>query len=972
MKGDMPDSMKLWAYVQDLPASRVVGNADVAIRAVCADSRAVERGDLFVALRGQSVDGHRYIDQALGRGAAALVVDHEVAATVPQVIVPDTTAALGLLAARAAGRPADALCLIGITGTNGKTTSTYLVESILREAGASPGVIGTVSYRYAGREIPAPYTTPTPIELHRALADMRAAGCTHAVLETSSAALAMQRLAGVGFRVAAFTNLSQDHLDVHETMGSYQAAKTLLFSAHLGQDATAIAMIDDPVGPAMLAAATGATRRLRVCADADTTHAADVRVAQASSTVAGIHATIQTPRGRLEVTSQALLGAYNVANIALAVAVGEALALPQDAIVRGVAALVGVPGRVERVANGHGLDILVDYAHTPDALANVLDALRRLTRRRLLCVFGCGGDRDPTKRAKMGRAVAARADVAIVTSDNPRTEDPDAILQMILDGVPDPSFVHRDRRTAIRVAVAEAAPGDVVLIAGKGHEDYQILGTQKIHFDDREEAAAAAATRESVPAELILRATGAIATAPAPTAATTTAPASAAAPPAFTRVIIDGRIAAPGDLYVAIRGESFDGHDFCAQACAGGAAGLVVAAGRAPGGASAGVWRIEVADTRVALGEIARAVRRRWGKPVIGVTGSTGKTTTKDLIAAALSAAGCPLASQASLNNETGVPLTLLRLRGHHDWAVVEMGMRALGEIEYLSGWAEPDVGVVVNAGVAHVGVVGSVESIARGKAEIFARLPAHGAAILPAGDPRLAEHAAAAPRRITFGDAADADVRLLDYRAHGAAGSELHLGCAGREHRLVWRMVGRHSGLNAVCAVAACLAVGVPIETALAGLAGARPPRLRSQIAEIAGRHVLIDCYNANPASMTAALATLADLRGARTAVAVLGDMLELGDDAEAAHREAGRQAGALGLVVVVLGDMRNAVVAGAREGGATKATAAADPEAAARAALAMTGAGDWILVKASRGMRLERVVDALAKVGGVAPAAD
>jgi len=864
---------------------------------------------------------------------------------------------VGILAARMAGLPAEKLTLVGITGTNGKTTTTYLVESMLAAAGDSPGVVGTVSYRYGGRETPAPYTTPTPLLLHGVLAEMVDAGCSHAVLEVSSAALSMDRMAAVQVKVAAFTNLTQDHLDIHGTMDAYRDAKALLMARHLRADGVAVVNVDDPTAEHM-AAAAGERRVIRVSARADAD--ADVRVISADSTIAGITAVIQTPRGELELRSTSLLGAYNIANMAMATAIGEALALPHEAIRRGIAEMKGVPGRVERVTNRAGLDILVDYAHTPDALANALSALRPLTRRRLICVFGCGGDRDASKRPLMGAAVSRHADLPVVTSDNPRSEDPRSIIDMILPAVPAPFFVDPDRRTAICAAVAEAVPGDVVLIAGKGHEDYQVLGTRKVHFDDREEAAAAADARTRTPIDQANRLMeGRLLRQGSATH--------------FTRAIIDGRIAAPGDLYFAIRGETHDGHAFCAQAVEAGAAAVVV--DRDPGALEA--TTIEVDDTRVAIGKLARDARRRWGESVhnpgpgytarerkrlIAVTGSAGKTTTKDLIAAALSGAGRVHRSQGSLNNETGVPLTIFGLRPFHDFAVVEMGMRAVGQIAYLAGIAEPDVGVVVNAGTAHVGVVGSVEAIARGKAEVFGCLPAHGCAVLPAGDPRLAEHARGAPRRITFGEEDSADVRLLSYRPAGAAGADLAIAIRGREHSLRLPLVGRHNAINAACALAASLAVEVPVEVALAGLAAASPAAMRSELREIGGRHVLVDCYNANPASMSAALTTLAELRGGGRAVAVVGDMLELGDEAPAAHRAAGHLAAELGIEVVALGEHRAEVVAGAAEvSGAALDTN--EPAAAAEQVISRTRPGDWILVKASRGMRLERVVEELVK---------
>ncbi|HEU5058727.1 MAG TPA: UDP-N-acetylmuramoyl-tripeptide--D-alanyl-D-alanine ligase, partial [Kofleriaceae bacterium] len=518
--------------------------------------------------------------------------------------------------------------------------------------------------------------------------------------------------------------------------------------------------------------------------------------------------------------------------------------------------------------------------------------------------------------------------------------------------VPGPFAVEPDRRVAIRIAVAEAVPGDVVLIAGKGHEDYQILGTTKIHFDDREEAAEAVRLRQGFELEDVLREGRARVVRPGRAMR-------------FSRLVIDGRTAAPGDLYVAIRGQSLDGHDFCAQAVAAGATGVVVAEDRVAAGIPelGDATVVAARDPRELFGAVARFHRRRWGKKLVAVTGSTGKTTTKDLTAAALSAAGRVHRSAGSLNNETGVPLTLFGLRAHHDMAVVEMGMRGVGQIAELCAIAEPDVGVVVNAGVAHVGVVGSVEAIARGKGEIFHRLPADGCAVLPAGDPRLAREAERAPRRITFGEEAGADVRLVGYRPLPEdIESELELEVGGRMLAARLALIGKHVALDAACAVAAALALGVDAEAAAAGLRSARPPRLRGETVRVAGRNLLVDCYNANPVSMAAALDALADLRsgGRGRAFAVLGDMLELGDETPAAHREAGRKAAELGVAVIALGDQKAEVLAGVQDGGGTGWTAD-DPDSAAHLVLAETAPGDWILVKASRGMRLERVVDAV-----------
>jgi len=941
--------MRLSELISNLVGARVVGDASVEVGAVRADSREVNRGDVFVAVRGIRADGHAHVGAAIERGAAAIVVERELPAIAcPQVIVGDGALALGALVGRSLGDPARAMTLVGITGTNGKTTTSYLVESMLRAAGKSPGVIGTVSYRYAGKTEDAAYTTPTPHLLHETFARMREAGVTHVVMEVSSAALAMGRLGGVMFQVAAFSNLTQDHLDVHGSMVAYEAAKRLLFTRHLAPDGAAVVNVDDPAGARMAAG----SRVLR------TSNVSPVEIAPVTytSTIRGIEATVATPRGSLAVAAPPLVGDYNVANILLAIGIGEALGLEHAAIARGIAELPGVPGRVERVPNAADLDILVDYAHTSDALRNVLGALRPLTKRRLICVFGCGGDRDPTKRPKMGAVVAELADLAVVTSDNPRTEVPRAIIDQILPAVPRPFAVEVDRRAAIRAAVAEATPGDVVVIAGKGHEDYQIVGTTKHHFDDREEAAQAVRERWSASLRELAEVVGGTVDADA----------------RIARVVIDSRVAAPGDLYVAIRGETHDGHAFVAKAAEAGATAVMIDAASASASASApasspATPSIVVGDTRIALGQIAREVRRSWGardsmssvdaitRRLVAVTGSAGKTTTKELIRVALAEIAPVRAAAGSLNNETGVPLTLLGLRPFHRFAVIEMGMRGAGQIKYLTELAEPDVAVVVNAGTAHIELLGSTDAIAAAKSEIWLGLRPGGTVVRPVEDLRLfaiAKQHQPAARHVTFGELDLADVRLVEHRPT-ASGMELAIDAFGERVALAMNLVGHHVAIDACAAIAAAHAAGAPLALILAGLARATPPSMRGEIVQVAGRHVIVDCYNANPASMAAALRTLAERSAGATGLAVVGDMLELGDHANAEHAKVGALATSLNLGVIALGAQAGRVVEAAGAG-----EVCADPAMAATRALARTAPGDWILLKASRGMKLERVL--------------
>jgi UDP-N-acetylmuramoyl-tripeptide--D-alanyl-D-alanine ligase len=598
--------------------------------------------------------------------------------------------------------------------------------------------------------------------------------------------------------------------------------------------------------------------------------------------------------------------------------------------------------------------VFVDYAHTPDGLRKVLEAVRPLAKRRVICVFGCGGDRDPTKRPIMGAAVAELADLAVVTSDNPRTESPRAIIDQILPAVPKPFFVDTDRRIAIRAAIAEATPGDVVVIAGKGHEDYQILGTTKHHFDDREEAAAAVLDRwRRTHVAIAADVGGAL---------------RGDLDGFSTRVVIDSRIAAKGDLYVAIRGEKHDGHAFCAAAIRAGATAVLVDRNDriwapveptliAPEYANLRPSVIVVDDTRLAIGAIAQGHRQRWSGKLVAVTGSAGKTTTKELVRAALGAAGTTHAVDGSLNNETGVPLTLLGLRPFHRFGVVEMGMRGAKQIEYLTKLAEPDVAVVVNAGSAHIELLGSTDAIAEAKAEIWLGLRQGGTVVRPFDDERLerwARQHQPRARHVTFGEGGD--VRLVEYVPLDE-GSRVVLDVFDQRHELELALVGRHAAIDACAALAAAHAAGASVAQALEGLARARPPAMRGEIHTVAGRKVIVDCYNANPASMAAALRALAERATHGKALAIVGDMLELGDHAVTAHRAAGALAHELGLGVIALGECSKAVV----DAAGPDAELAESPAIAAARALARTSPGDWILLKASRGMRLERVLESL-----------
>jgi UDP-N-acetylmuramoyl-L-alanyl-D-glutamate--2,6-diaminopimelate ligase len=490
--GDVLDTVRELAV--DAPSKP----GDRAVSAIAYDSRRVTPGAVFIALKGLKADGVAFAEQAVTRGAQAVVSESPRPGTVsvPWIVVRDARLALALLADRFFDHPSRRMPVVGVTGTNGKTTTAYLLSSMLDAAGLKAGMLGTVAYRIGGEDREASRTTPEAPDVQQLLNDMLQHGCKSAVMEVSSHALSLKRVDGMRFAAAVFSNLTRDHLDFHEDMEAYFAAKRRLFEM-LPRDAPAVINLDDPRG-AELAAITGRPVTYAITAPAD------VRPGPIDMTLAGLAFEITTPRGPIRVTSK-LVGKPNVYNILAAAATAMSLDVPLDAIERGIAGLDGVPGRFEVVSQPNDeVTVVVDYAHTDDALRNLLETARPLAAKRLITVFGCGGDRDRSKRPLMGMVAARLSDVVVITSDNPRSEDPARIIEEIERGIPAgsqsasraPSVVSVvDRAEAIDRAVATATAGDVVLIAGKGHEKYQQIGDRVLPFDDGEVAKAALAKR---------------------------------------------------------------------------------------------------------------------------------------------------------------------------------------------------------------------------------------------------------------------------------------------------------------------------------------------------------------------------------------------------------------------------------------------------------------------------------------------
>jgi UDP-N-acetylmuramyl-tripeptide synthetase len=492
---------------------------EVEISEVTADSRSVgplvgnggsDGGVLFAAVPGERTDGLDYICDASEAGAAAILTRAPVdGVDAVQLIVPDVRRSLADAASAVYGWPSERLAMMAVTGTNGKTTISYLLESILKTAGLRSGVVGTVNYRYGDKIYPAPNTTPEAPDLQRLLSEMVACGVTHCVMEVSSHALAQERARGTGFDVAVFTNLTHEHLDYHNTMEEYYAAKALLFTGHMKDASTAIINIDDPWGRRLAGSLPGL--RIQTVSLSGPEGGATVYPESYRFHSGGVEAELMVSGTRVTVTS-ALVGEYNLQNIMEAAAAAIALGVNVTDISLGIAALDHVPGRLEAVDGCPGFSVYVDYAHTADALGRAIGALRGVSKARVITVFGCGGNRDRAKRPEMGKVSARLSDVTIITTDNPRDEDPMKIIAEVVAGINETGetgarrcddasvladgtglyTVVPDRGEAIRTAVSIARKGDVVLVAGKGHEDYQIVGGERRHFSDIEAVRSAA------------------------------------------------------------------------------------------------------------------------------------------------------------------------------------------------------------------------------------------------------------------------------------------------------------------------------------------------------------------------------------------------------------------------------------------------------------------------------------------------
>jgi murE/murF fusion protein len=911
---------------------------------ITADSRKLQAVALFLAYPGVHSDGRNYIAQAIQAGAAAVAWESRDFAWNPawqvaNIGVSGLKDQVSEIAAEYYGQPSHQMSMIGVTGTNGKTSVSQWIAQALTVVGQKTAVIGTIGNGFVDAQNEASNTTPDAILLQGMLADFATQGAKAVAMEVSSHGLHQGRVNSVKFDVAVLTNLSRDHLDYHETMEEYAAAKELLFTwPGLG---ISVINADDAFGQRIAG-------KLKVQGKSLLTYGVnqgDVRATGLQLHQYGLTMQVTTPQGDAVVNAP-VLGRFNAYNVLAVLTCLLALKVSLPDAVAAIAKIKPVAGRMQQFGGGDKPLIVVDYAHTPDALEKVLATLREQVQGKLICVFGCGGDRDAGKRPLMGRVAAKLADSVIVTSDNPRSEDPASIIAQVVSGVDGAYLAEADRAAAIRQAVQSARSGDIVLVAGKGHEDYQEIAGVKTPFSDIAAALAALNDCQATNAPMMQLSEAASALNARLIGADVT----------FDSVGSDSRNIKAGQLFVAIKGENFDGNTFAAEAINKGAAAVMVS-----DAATTANPALVVHDTRLALGELAKYWRSKFSAPLIGVTGSNGKTTTKEMLTAILAAATGDAskvhATYGNLNNDIGLPLTLLKIKPQHQYVVAEMGMNHMGEIDYLTHIAKPNVAVINNANTAHIGELGSRENIARAKGEIFAGLQDGGVAVINA-DNDFADYwqtLNVGRKVVTFGLHKSADVTASYQEQAGV--SHVKLTTPNGQVSFELKVEGVHNISNALAASATAYALGISNADIAKGLQnfGGVYGRLERKAA-VNGAVLIDDTYNANPDSMKAAIDVLAKQAGEK--LLVLGDMGELGADAKEMHAEIGAYAKASGLAkLYCLGELSKEMV-GAFGAGAQHFES---PEAVAAAVVPQLNNNSTVLVKGSRFMRMERVVNLL-----------
>ena len=824
------------------------------------DSRKVNSNDVFVCIKGYEVDGHLFAQKALDNGAELFVVQHVLPINKPQLVVSDSRRSAAILARLFFHDPTSKFKLVGITGTNGKTTIANITEKILLMNSVSTGLIGTLGYAINGQRFVTDRTTPDIIDLHIIFTKMVEAGVDVVVMEVSSHSLVLDRVYGLHFAIGLFTNLTQDHLDFHIDLDDYAEAKFILFEYVQDNKGISIINIDDPHGQTFF--------------DNIKTRKIGISYEKSDFTFTVLDQNTKGSNFNLHNTDfyTNLIGKFNIFNVAAAIAITQNAApqIKAQQIKKALNFIQPVKGRLQRVERFKEFGVYIDYAHTPDALQNVLATLKSLPHSRLLCVFGAGGDRDKSKRPKMLDAILTYADFCIITNDNPRTEKPEAIINDIIEGcIPDEKFwIIRDRKKAIETMISSAQPGDIILIAGKGHETYQEINGIRTYFDDIEVAASAADIKSNTeklafPIDpLLLK-------------FLFNNKEIESDEQILELVSTDSRSIKDNSLFFALKGDNFDGHDYVEDILKNITCWVIVNQDYPHDHPHL----IRVEDTLDAYGKLAGKYKLNFAAKIIAITGSIGKTTTKEYLTNILSQTAKTLKTMGNENNLIGLPKTIFNLRPDHEYAVLELGTNQFGEIARLTEISNPDLGIITSIGPSHLEFLKTEDNVYKEKTTLFS---VEGIIkFFPAEDNRFSEFDG-----ITFGSSISAIYRIENVRVMGNYTEFLI-----NDFKFSIPTPYKKFTENAMIAISVCLELGFPASFVQTGLQIPLTIAHRMEIRQSGKRELLLDCYNANPDSMQAAIDFWASYKTDKPHFAILGDMLELGDFSSKYHSQIAEQ---------------------------------------------------------------------------------
>jgi len=839
------------------------------------DNRKIKPGDIFVCIQGANFDGHNFINSALEKGAALIVCREINKKDIPYIKVKDSRKAAAVIARTVMLPEKITYTLIGITGTNGKTTTSLILYEALRNLGFRCGWIGTLGYYIEGKKFPSERTTPDIIELNEIFAQMIEAKVDYVVMEVSSHSLSLDRIYGVKFDYCLFSNLGYDHLDFHQTLENYGKAKMSFFEQGAKDGSISVINTADSFGVQIRDMLKEKKAKVYSLGSND----AEFQYLDIKTDISKSSFKLVAENCEISVTSR-LIGSFNIQNLGLAALTLYALGFSPEEIHHSLQDIPPVKGRLERVENNCKIGIFIDYAHTPEAIENVLKAVEDLPHKRILTLMGTGGDRDKGKRPLMLKSALNHSDVVIISDDNPRSENPEAIIKDIVSSTDIflPWWIIRNRQQAITSIIRLAQKEDIVLICGKGSEDYQEIEGIRHHFQDREETLKALSEREAINKdddELILPIDQTLLKLLL-TPNWEPEPKGYREPSSYYFLSTDSRSIKPGSVFIAIKGERYDGHSYLEdilkikENCA---------IGEIPyplNQSSEKNRYYQVDNCLKAMGLISRKYLQLFPAKKIALTGSTGKTTCKELIAQVLQSSAPVLKTLANENNMIGLCKTIIRIKPEQQYAIFELGSNHFGEIAALADVANPDIGIILNIGPSHLEYFGDEEGVFREKITLFKRPLA--LRLYPGDDYRFQ---CFANEGISIGYNENCDYRITQHKCY-SENQSFYL----NEDLWVLPYGAPHFALNSAFAIVLGLKLGIKKEKIQTALNEPIQLELRNQVEKRGTGLLILDCYNANPYSMQKALEYWQELNPELPHYAILGDMLELGESSIMYHQ--------------------------------------------------------------------------------------